>query len=378
MDKEINLLIITSLWPKSDKDISGIFIVDYAKAVQSHCKVSVLNIRLVGGKKGLTTDELNGFKIYKYCVSEQYLFGIKKFLMYLKWFYMGRRLGRGIHGINLIHAHGSTLCGNLGYLLAHRLRIPLVITEHAGPFCKLLKNPVSRWLTKNALQKANVVMTVSADLKKQIETSNIEPKRIAITYNPVDVDLFKRGNDFHASNIKNIIYVGRLEEYKGGLRVVKAFQQLLIEFPDWHLTLIGDGPEFDSIMKLLSNSKKIKTGVILKGQLAKEKVAEEMRRASFFVYPSRHETFGIVVAEAMASGLPVIVGRGTAMDEFVDESSGIFVDPDNIAGIADAMKCMILNIDKYNTEQIRQQVIDRFGFQAFGKRLIEMYESVIR
>ena len=112
MEKNINLLVLTSMWPENSKDISGIFIVDYVKAVQAQCRVSVLVLQISGNKKGLTIDESDGVKVFKYCVSKSHPKGIIKYLLYLKWFYQGRKLGSMIPGINLIHAHGSTLSCN--------------------------------------------------------------------------------------------------------------------------------------------------------------------------------------------------------------------------------------------------------------------------
>ena len=71
------------------------------------------------------------------------------------------------------------------------------------------------------------------------------------------------------------------------------------------------------------------------GQLSKQEIAEEMRKAAFLVFPSERETFGLVIAEAMAMGLPVVVGDRTAPPEFVDEDSGILVDPSDVEGLQD-------------------------------------------
>jgi len=102
-----------------------------------------------------------------------------------------------------------------------------------------------------------------------------------------------------------------------------------------------------------------------------------MRKSSFFVFPSEHETFGIVIAEAMATGLPVIVGNETAPKEFVDEEAGLLVSPRDTAAIENAMEYLINNLAKYDPQRIREKIVSRFGFDAFGQNLNAIYKEFI-
>ena len=111
--------------------------------------------------------------------------------------------------------------------------------------------------------------------------------------------------------------------------------------------------------------------------ITKEEIAKELKKAAFFVFPSEHETFGIVIAEAMASGLPVIVGEETAPKEFVDKESGLLVPPRDVDAIASAMKFMIEHLSDYDSETIREKIVNRFGFEEFGKRLNQIYRKLI-
>ena len=102
-----------------------------------------------------------------------------------------------------------------------------------------------------------------------------------------------------------------------------------------------------------------------------------MKKADFFIHPSEHETFGLVITEAMAAGLPVIVGNRTAPKEFVDNECGILVNPYSIDEIANGIEYMINNHQKYDRYLIRKKVVDRFGFQVFGKRLYNIYKGLL-
>jgi glycosyltransferase involved in cell wall biosynthesis len=142
------------------------------------------------------------------------------------------------------------------------------------------------------------------------------------------------------------------------------------------MTIVGDGPEAGMIESLAAADATLRGRVRLTGQLPKQAIAREMNQASLLMFPSAHETFGIVVAEAMACGLPVIIGDRAAPIEFVDDSSGISVPADDVGQLAAALRDMVGNLDRYDSAAIRRTVVERFGFEAFGARLRAVYESL--
>ena len=113
------------------------------------------------------------------------------------------------------------------------------------------------------------------------------------------------------------------------------------------------------------------------GQLSKEAIATQFQQASFLVFPSEHESFGLVIAEAMATGLPVIVGNKTAPKEYVDQDCGLLVPAQDIGEIAQAMESMMSRWRLYPPEEIRQRVVERFSLKLFGERLANIYKEVI-
>jgi len=225
-------------------------------------------------------------------------------------------------------------------------------------------------MSKVVIEKSAGLLTVSNDLKKQIEDSGIKAPYQFTTYNPVSTDLFLPASRKRES--KNFVFAGRLEDYKGGLRVLKAFESILWKYPDWSLTIIGDGPERVEIENYI-----IKEGledhVVLTGKLRKRDMVKVFQNSTIFVYPSSHETFGLVIAEAMACGLPVIAGNLTAPPEFVDKEQGLLVDPNDVEAIASAMKKLISNRSVYNAKVIREKVVERFSFEVFGQILMDQY-----
>lgn len=372
-NEKINLLVIPDLFPKYKGDVQGVFIIDYLKSVKNYCDIKVLFLRIQSEKKGLSEKKTDYADITSYAFSEKKIWPILKPIYYLLFFIKGYSLGRKYSQINLIHCHGSILSGTLGYLISKRLKIPFIITEHQGPFSLTSKNFWKKTWTKFIMQRANAVLTVSEHLKQEILNSGIRPKNIIVTHNPVDTDLFNtKSNKTH---YKNILFAGRLDEFKGAFRCVKAFELIYRNNPEWKLTIIGDGEEYNVIKNYLKKNEALNDIVILKGHKNKTELPEEMQNADFFLFPSRHESFGLVVAEAMACGLPVVVTNKTAPKEFVNRDKGLLINPDNISAIAEAMQTMIKNHSEYNLHNIRESIVNRFGFDSFGKKLRDIYVS---
>jgi len=373
---KLNLLILPALFPESDGDIKGIFILDYIKAVDVYCRVFVLVLQFTGKKKGLSIEEHKGYTLYRYVFSDKKRISkIRKYLYYLKWPTVGKHIVREyLRGIRLIHAHGGVLYGNLARLVSRSQSIPYVITEHTGPFSKISGKILSGMLCKYAMERAGAVLAVSNDLKEQILQASIKPPKLITTYNPVDTELFALKK---VKGARRFLFVGRLEDYKGALKCVRAFNKIHMKYPLWTFVIIGEGPQKKKIETFLNENPPLAGKVKLAGKLSKAGISSHLQESDFFVYPSEHETFGLVIAEAMSCGLPVIVGNLTAPKEYVDEDSGLLIAPMDIDKISEAIEYMINNYSNYNSQLIRQKVVSRFGFDAFGERLMDIYRDLL-
>ena len=364
-------MVIPDLFPKFEGDVQGIFILDYLKSVKDYCTTNVLFLRLVG-KKGLTVDANDNYTTYRYCVSSKKIPAFLKPFAYLIWFIKGYQFGKKFTDTDIIHSHGSILSGTLSYLLSKKLKVPFIITEHQGPFSMTSDSYWKLLWTSFIMQKADAVLTVSDHLKQEILNSGIRPKKIIVTYNPVDTDLFIQKTNTEITH--NILFVGRLDNFKGGLRCVKAFEKITEKHPKYTFTIVGDGEDYAPIKNYIEG-KAFKEKIVLKGSLSKAKIAKEMQRADFFVFPSRHESFGLVIAEAISCGLPVIVGNQTASKEYVSKDCGLLVPPDDVDAMATAMEQLISTFTAYNANAMHKQMVADFGFEAFGKKLKFIYEE---
>lgn len=367
--QHINVLVLPELFPAFEGDWKGVFIEDYLKSVAA-IPTQTLYLRLTGEKKGITDEIFNKqFNVRRVNLTDKKVHGLLKPFFYVLWFIKGLQLGKAYKQTTIIHAHSAVLNGLLAYFISRKLNIPFVVTEHTGPYSTILNSPIKSSISKFVFKKAAKVLVVSQHQKNEVLKLGVAPEKVEVSFNPINTEIFKNKN---APNSKNIAFVSRLDEFKGGLRTLKAFHQFAEKYPDYTLTIVGDGEEHKTIASYVEKHH-LTQKVTLKGTLTKTEIAEVFAKSSFFVFPSRHETFGLVVAEALSCGLPVVCTNQTAPKEFINEQNGVLVNPDNIAEIANAMEHIIKNRLLYDAEFIHNQIENRFGLESFGIYLKATY-----
>ena len=141
---------------------------------------------------------------------------------------------------------------------------------------------------------------------------------------------------------KIILNIGRLEHQKDQLTLIKAFSKIESSFPDWDLIIIGDGSLKNEIRKeidFLNLNKRI----FLKGFT--KKIDSEYIQADVFVVSSLYESFGLVTAEAMSSGLPCIgfADCPGTNELIINERTGLLVKSlgDRSSSLAEGLKRLL-------------------------------------
>ena len=364
--------------PRTADDFAGIFTLDYIEAIRTRCDVVVVLPRNEGERRGTWREQTSDGTEYVVCTSAIRNGGHRRQrLGRVEGLYRVSQTAGLLQDVDLIHAHGAVFNGVPAATLGSRLGVPVVLTIHTGPFSKLLERRLTRFLTRRTLERVDCVCAVSGDLERQIEVSGIRPRRTEVTYNPVNTALFRLAQP-RAQSKRSILFAGRLEEYKGGLRAVRAFASVADRLPGWRLTIAGTGPEFPLIRAFANDNPALRERIQLVGSFTRAQFAELLWESDLFVYPSRHETFGLVLAEAMSAGLPVVAPNRAAPPEFVDERSGVLVEPDDVGEIAAAIEHIATNLTSFDNEAIRARVVERFGPDTFGERLLEIYRSLVR
>ena len=132
---------------------------------------------------------------------------------------------------------------------------------------------------------------------------------------------------------------------------------------NFRLVVAGDGPLRPALLAL-TEELGISEQVDVRGFINREEVMELLDKSHVFVLASRAETFGVVVVEAMARGLPVISSDIDGTREIVTEENGLLFPPGDKTALGDAMEWMVDHHEEYSRTQIVESVRSRFGPDA--------------
>lgn len=215
---------------------------------------------------------------------------------------------------DLIHLATPVTLGAIGIYYVEKLKLPCLSTFHTdlAAYAPMYQVPYMEEFvnaaTKMIYSRTDRIMVPSRSSQKQLRKMGL--KNIGVFGRGVDHVLFdpKKANkevlkDYGLDpNKTTIAYVGRLAEEKSLPELITSYVELKTKYPDIQILFIGDGPAKENLEKKLKDSSDYAFAGLKKG----EELAELFASADIFAFPSRTETFGQVVQEAMASGLPVV------------------------------------------------------------------------
>ena len=246
---------------------------------------------------------------------------------------------------DLIHVATPGPIGLCGLAAAKLLGLPLVGSYHTE------LGPCALHLTRDAVvadafslyvdwfyRQCGTVLAPTRAVAERLEQRRLSAA-VGIWGRGVDTDLFtpeRRSDELRASLLRGgetlVLSVGRLSDEKRLDVLIDAFAALQPRGGGLTLVIAGDGPSRERLERRAPPS------VRFLGELRGEELARLYASADLFCFPSTTDTFGQVLLEAGASGLPVIAARAGGASELVDDgASGLLVSPDDPLALADAV-----------------------------------------
>ncbi len=277
--------------------------------------------------------------------------------------------------IDLIHAHIIFLSGYSAAVLKKIFSIPFIITEHTNPF--KINNKTEYKLAGKTLKRADALITVSEDLLKNIESYKFKINKKYIVGSVVDTDYFEMKTENQRNSGKHIfLNVSMIHKYKGLIYLLKAVKALLEKrVNNFEVWIGGDGPEKNDLISFV-NQNNLTRYVIFLGLLQKKQVKEYFLKTDTFVFPSLNETFGLVVAEAMACGIPTIATINGGSETIITDETGILIESRNEFQLADAMNKRIRNEIIFDKDKIREHIIRNWGFESTIKKYKRIWKEI--
>ena len=401
----VRVLIVSHMFPHPDQPGLGTFVLEQAQALQ---RVGV-NVRVISGRPIWLTSHRSPLRllgaIYNYACL--YATSSKKWwtidgvtVRYLPYPILGKFWTHGWtyrfaicrdlqqlqveFNAEMIHAHTGYLDGLAARAMSSSLKIPYVITEHTGPFSMLMENSFIRRATLSAMAKAARVVTVSSAQRKEIASyQDLGPVIMKVIPNVVNVEQFYPAKIWKPQPMSpRILFVGYFVPIKNLPLLLDAFHKVLSSRPRAKLMLVGGGEMPGQYEELVASIERqgLAEAVEVKGYVGRQEVARLMREeCDMLVLPSKSETFGCVVAEALASGKPaVITPCGGPEDIVVSKWMGEVCSINhNAEALAYAILEVVDRLHTFEPHRIRQSAVERFSSDSVATQLKVLYDDVL-
>ncbi|TAE59246.1 MAG: glycosyltransferase family 1 protein [Nostocales cyanobacterium] len=285
---------------------------------------------------------------------------------------------------DIIHVVNPAVLGLSGIFYSKVLKIPLLASYHThlpqylqhyglGMLEGLL------WeLLKAGHNQAALNLCTSTAMVEELAAHGIE--RLDLWQRGVDTELFHP--DLASVEMRShlsqghpesplLLYVGRLSAEKE----IERIKPILESIPDARLALVGDGPNRQNLEKHFAG-----TNTHFVGYLMGKELGSAFASADVFIFPSRTETLGLVLLEAMAAGCPVVAARSGGIPDIVtDGVNGYLFDPK--ADIQAAIDVTIkLLQQKHEISILRENArkeAEKWGWSAATRQLQDYYKKVI-
>lgn len=200
-----------------------------------------------------------------------------------------------------------------------------------------LKKKLALFTYQGYLFRLTDTFHVTADEESKSLSMIVPKNRNVVIPNGIHTSSFRDANHLLNSEERTILFLSRIHQKKGIEMLVNAWDSLASNWPNWKVRIVGDGDKtyIESLKRLII--KKNVTNITVEGPLYGEDKIEAYASCDLFVLPTYSENFGIVIAEALASSVPVVTTTGTPWSEIATWNCGEYIEP-NLNALINALE----------------------------------------
>ncbi len=258
--------------------------------------------------------------------------------------------------LDLIHVHSPFILGQVGAVQARRLNIPLIFTYHTlyeqyvhyVPISPNLTRELVVRLSRHFCNRCDLVITPTKQVQELLDIYGVLAP-IEVIPTGIDLVRFSQGDPtwlrkkLHLDPAEKILlFVGRLTKEKNVELLIRAFDHIQKDHPQTRLVLVAGGPE-EEHLKDLVEALGLKEWVIFMGPQTGQALVNCYHGADCFVFPSVTETQGLVILEAMASGLPVVAVKAFGVADMISSGQDGLLTGSSLAEFASGISWLLEN-----------------------------------
>lgn len=261
------------------------------------------------------------------------------------------------------------------YLFSKKLLVKMSSSGETSDF-NLLKEVKFGWFLLRCIRHVDAIISVCKKSTEEILKNGFSKDILIEIPNGVDTLKFFKPAQKKRKNHSNIIFVGRLDSYKGVNYLMNGFKDVLSIIKNVTLTIIGNGPD-ECLLRDMAKDLGIIDNVVFKGR--KEDIWSELCDADIFVLPSLSEGMSNVLLEAMSCGLPVVATSvGGNGDLIKDRCNGMLIEPRDSAKLGGALLELVEHEAFANTlgKKARQTVEEHYCMDRVVDEYVALYNRL--
>lgn len=286
------------------------------------------------------------------------------------------------HGMpDILHAHSCNHAGIAAAYIAHKHKLPLIITEHLTTLVShSIVHETDYKITRQLFKNADKSLAVSTIFKNNLVSAlQLHPQYFDVLHNMVS-DLFF--NSFAEKKYDHkepfILFTNSfLAKRKNHTLLFDALKILIDQGMCIQLHIGGYGSEEPHLKKYVTE-KGLQNHVVFLGMLQRHEVKQHLDNCHAFVFASTYETFGVVLIEALACGRPIITTDSKGPRDIVTPDNGLLLQDFLPQTFANAVKQMMYGYEKYNQQKITRQCHAHFSEEKIAGSLIDIYNQAIQ
>ncbi len=383
-----NILFISRWYPTRYDPMEGLFVQKHARAVSMYNNVSVIfvyehhevkKVEVCTSKYHAVNEIIVYFPSYKNKILNKILKQFRYIYAFFKGFKILKKSG---FKPDIIQANVLTRTVFIALIYKLLTNTPFVISEHWSrllPGQNGFKGFLRKLIAKVSVKNAACIMPVSNALLRGLEENKLLLTNCRIVENVVDECFYKEYRTEKRKRIRLLNVTCFLDEAKNISGLLRAVKELSKKRNDFELILIGEGVDFEKIKDYYKSLDfENEETVIFAGLKTSEEVAEIMQNSDLLVQFSNYESAGVVVQEALVSGLPVVSTTVGIAPDYINETNGKLVAPGDEIALLRALNDVINRVSNFDRNNIKQNALEIFSYKTIGLKFNAVYKDIVK
>lgn len=327
-----------------------------------------------------TENSVNTCRIYyKKDIRLSFISKIRNLFRYVKAHHLGYHSLLPF-SVDVVHGHILTREIFFAWYMSLKQNRPFVISEHWSryfPENGTYKGWLRKRMTGFFIRRSSALIVVSESLSAAMKSCGLSHPLTFIVPNVVDTSNFVVTDNSRPKGKAVILHVSCFEDKSKNISgLLDAAAELFRRGKDFKVVLAGEGPDLDAMKKYAVRLGLDADKVEFTGLKQNEELIRLYQSASFLVQTSRYETFGTVIVEALACGIPVVSTSTGIAASIIDQGNGILVQQSSANEIVMAIELMLNIYPTFEKQKLHESVSLTFSGHLIGEQLVGIYREI--